>query len=658
MIVSAVSAPLIVEVVLLLPVVVAVGWVAARTLGIRQSWTRIFLTGLIGLALGVSLANWSVVHQPNHEGTLALRIAAFSVLVTMAASIALDFFAKPGGPDRSARVGRLPKLPHPIRRVQRTIAPPRRFREVLDVARREGLLQPRFASAAGISDPEFGARLRATLEGCGGMFVKLGQVAATRTDLLPAPLIAELSQLQSSVAPAEPAAMREVVEAELGCPAEEVFASFDWKPLAAASIAHVYRATLSGEPVAVKVQRPQVAEIVARDTQAMLTLASFIQRRTAIGLRVDVLAFVHEFTDAINEELDFAHEARATERIRTNRLDDKGIHIPRVHMDLCTRRLIVMEEVHGRPVSDPAALAASPVPPQELADRLLASYLGQIFRDGAFHADPHPGNVLLDKEGTLHLLDFGSTGILDAATLDALGTILVAIAMNAPELFQRAILDLAPPPSGADLTGLSSDLTRFLAVHQHGGGFDAGMLKAMIDVLQRHRLAIPTSLTLLSRAVLTLDGTLHIVAPGYPLADRATEIAKPLLVPFEPTEQGIQRELLRTLPRPPESPQPCRGDRDPSPLRTADRTNTVFRGSGRRCVLPLLGQSRPAGRGRAGWDTHRSHHPPGIQYLKQPGRREGPRGDRLRRTLPWVGHHHASGRAHSARPLSLIRRRL
>ena len=380
------------------------------------------------------------------------------------------------------------------------------------------------------------------------MFVKLGQVAATRTDLLPAPLIAELSQLQSSVTPAEPAAMREVVEAELGCPAEEVFASFDWKPLAAASIAHVYRATLSGEPVAVKVQRPQVAEIVARDTQAMLTLASFIQRRTAIGLRVDVLAFVHEFTDAINEELDFAHEARATERIRTNRLDDKGIHIPRVHMDLCTRRLIVMEEVHGRPVSDPAALAASPVPPQELADRLLASYLGQIFRDGAFHADPHPGNILLDKAGTLHLLDFGSTGILDAATLDALGTILVAIAMNAPELFQRAILDLAPPPSGADLTGLSSDLTRFLAVHQHGGGFDAGMLKAMIDVLQRHRLAIPTSLTLLSRAVLTLDGTLHIVAPGYPLADRATEIAKPLLVPFEPTEQGIQRELLRTLP--------------------------------------------------------------------------------------------------------------
>jgi hypothetical protein len=113
MIVSAVSAPLIVEVVLLLPVVVAVGWVAARTLGIRQGWTRIFLTGLIGLALGVSLANWSVVHQPNHEGTLALRIAAFSVLVTMAASIALDFFAKPGGPDRSARVGRLPKLPHP-----------------------------------------------------------------------------------------------------------------------------------------------------------------------------------------------------------------------------------------------------------------------------------------------------------------------------------------------------------------------------------------------------------------------------------------------------------------------------------------------------------------------------------------------------------------
>ena len=142
--------------------------------------------------------------------------------------------------------------------------------------------------------------------------------------------------------------------------AEQVFAEFEWKPLAAASIAQVYGATRSGQRVGVKVQRPKVAETVARNTQAMLTLGRFVQRRTAIGLRMDVLAFVHEFTDAVREELDITHEARAEERIRANRVDDKGIGIPRVHMDLCTRRLIVFEEVHDRPVSDTVALAAWP----------------------------------------------------------------------------------------------------------------------------------------------------------------------------------------------------------------------------------------------------------------------------------------------------------
>ncbi len=536
---------------LILPLVLLIGWFGSRMLGVRQTWFRTFVTGFFGWIIGVLIAGISV--EP-HASTaeILLRVIPYSVLATMAVAIALDFIAKPGAKDPYERLGRLPQVPHPIRRVQRTAAPPLRFRQVLSIARQDGLLHRRFASSAGIADPEFGPRLRSTLEDCGGMFIKLGQVASTRSDLLPEPVITELTQLQSSVPPADPDAIRAVVEEELGRPVEEVFATFDWTPLAAASIGQVHRATLvSGEGVVVKVQRPLVADVVERDTQAMLSLARFVQRRTSIGLRTDVVTLVGEFTDAVNAELDFTSEGQAGERVRNDRGNDLGIHIPAVHLDLCTRRLLVLEEVSGVPVSDQDALDASPVSREELANRLLQCFLAQILEDGVFHADPHPGNVLLAEDGTLNLLDFGSTGILDPATLEALGGLLLASTLNDPELLQRSVLAISPPPPGTDLAALEADLGRFMVVHMSSGtGFDVSMLRAMIEVLQRNHLPVPTSLTLLSRALITLDGTLRTMAPGFAFAEQAQALAGPLVMPDAPDQMQnqMQKELLRALP--------------------------------------------------------------------------------------------------------------
>ncbi len=383
------------------------------------------------------------------------------------------------------------------------------------------------------------------------MFVKLGQVASTRGDLLPAPLIEQLTELQSGVAPESAQGIRTVVEEELGRPVEEVFSSFDWEPLAAASIGQVHRAVLAtGEPVVVKVQRPGIADIVSRDTQAMLSLAGFLQRRTTIGLRVDVVSLVREFTDAVEEELDFSAEARAESRVRANRADDVGVRIPTVYERVSTRRMLVLEEVSGRSIADNAAVDAVPVSRTELANRLLASFLGQMLTDGVFHADPHPGNILVETDGTLALLDFGSTGVLDAVTLQALGGMLLATQLNDPALLRRAVLAIAPPSPGADVSRLESDLAQFLAVHVGSGGLDVSMFQAMIGVLRRNHLSVPHSFTLLARALLTLDGTLRTLAPGYSTATHATELARPMLAPGDADElqEQLQQELLRSLP--------------------------------------------------------------------------------------------------------------
>src|SRR3954452_11270132 len=511
---------------LILPLILLIGWFGARMLGVRESAVRVFLTGLLGWFFGLLIAGLTSGNDPT-AGEFLIRVIPFSILSTKAFRIASDFIAKPGAKDPYERLGRLPKLPHPVRRMKRTLGPPLRFREVLSIAQHEGLLHRRFASSSGIADPEFGPRLRATLEHCGGMFIKLGQVASTRSDLLPPVLIEQLALLQSSVPASDTDEVREVVEEELGRPVDEVFATFDWTPLAAASIGQVHRATLlSGQNVIVKVQRPDVAEVVRRDTQAMLSLASFVQRRTRLGLRTDVVTLVREFTDAVNAELDFTAEGHNGERIRNDRGGDEGIHIPAVYLSLCTRRLLVLEEVSGRPVSDQSALDASAVPREVLAERLLHCFLAQILEDGVFHADPRPGNILVTEDGTLNLLDFGSTGVVDPATLEALGGLLLAANLNDSELLQRAVMAISPPPPGTDLVALEADLGRFMVLHVSGGsGFDVGMLRAMIGVLQRHQLPVPTSLTLLSRAIIRRNGTLSTMTPGFAFAQEAQALA-------------------------------------------------------------------------------------------------------------------------------------
>ena len=258
----------------------------------------------------------------------------------------------------------------------------------------------RYTSAAKLATPEFARRLRLTLEDCGGMFVKFGQIASTRTDLLPEVLTTELALLQSSARPVPADEVREVIESELGATVEEEFASFDFEPLAAASIGQTHRAVLkTGERVVVKVQRPGIEDIVHRDAAVLRMAAGVLERRVEAARQIGVKRLAGELIASLERELDYGAEAASGEAFLEHLDDDAGIAAPHVYQALSTRRVLVMEEIDGLTVADHDAVAASPVTTSTLATRLLRSFLDQVLRDGLYHADPHPGNIFVDRRG-------------------------------------------------------------------------------------------------------------------------------------------------------------------------------------------------------------------------------------------------------------------
>src|SRR6516164_3369504 len=367
--------------------VVILARVGGRLLGIRMRWRRAILAGFAGLVLGW-VAVWSINGQRRGPQTLSWPTVLFGALIaTMLIAVLLDLLARPG----------------PLAR-----------------------------------------NLRVALEEAGGMFIKLGQVLSTRADLLPADVIGELSRLQDHVAPADPAAIEAVLTAELGAPPYNVFASFDPAPVAAASIGQAHLAQLAtGEPVIVKVQRPDVRALVERDLDILLRLARALQARAGWARQYAVLEMTRGFAAALREELDFGIEARNIAAVAST----SRVRVPAVHRQWSTSRVLVMEYLDGVAVRDAGpVLAAGGADRPALARGLLAAIFGQVMAEGTFHADPHPGNVLVLRDGQLALIDFGSAGRLDPLQQAALRRLLLAVARRNPAELHDALLDLAQAP--------------------------------------------------------------------------------------------------------------------------------------------------------------------------------------------------------------------
>lgn len=357
------------------------------------------------------------------------------------------------------------------------------------------------------------------------MFVKLGQVASTRSDVLPPSVIATLSQLQSQVTPEPPDAMRELIEEELGRSVDDVFADFQWEPIAAASIGQVYKATLrTGEPVIVKAQRPRVAALVERDTKVLLRLAQTAENNTPLGAEYKVYELASEFARSLQEELDFRIEAKNTTTIAENMAEQPLIRVPAIYDEYSTARLMVQERLDGIGI-DSDEVDVIGADRAVLADALLRAVLTQMMTDGFFHADLHPGNLMVLRDRSIGMIDFGATGRLDPLMQASLQQMLMAVSVGDPALLRQAVSEITVIDVDVDPDALERALARFMAAHTAAGqGVGASAIADLMELLTKFGIEVPAELTTFSRAFLILEGTLSTLAPGYRLSEHAQEI--------------------------------------------------------------------------------------------------------------------------------------
>jgi ubiquinone biosynthesis protein len=549
-----------VSILLLVFLVLVVGMISSRLLGIRLGPWRRLAVGVIGWFVGI-VATAYVLGEKTPGGGRTLEVSGFQewvvvigvvvffgVLTALPAAIALELLVR--SPTGRPRRRKRRVLLHPIRTARAALAPYARLRQVVGNARREKLLHWRYASAQAFESPELARRLRNVLEESGGMLVKFGQIASTRTDILPEALTTELAGLRADVRPFPADDVSAMIEAELGETVEEAFASFEWEPEAAASIGQTHRAVLhDGTNVIVKVQRPGVDEVVERDAAVLRLAARQLERRVDAARALGLAALAEELIAGVEEELDYTHEASVGMRLRERRVEDVGISVPAVYPTLSTDRVLVMEEVIGRSVGDQRALEESPVPRPELARRMLSSFIGQVLDDALYHADPHPGNLLIDASGSLWLLDFGAVGRLDGRSLEGLRGIALGVATRDTNTLARAVRHLAGEDSIVDLRALEDDLATTLTELEEGGGIDPQLIGQVLEVMRRHEMRPPASMSLLGRALLTLEGTLRIISPGFDLAETSRQVvADEHQDAFGTPEEIVKREALRTLP--------------------------------------------------------------------------------------------------------------
>jgi len=423
------------------------------------------------------------------------------------------------------------------------------------------LLLRRLRARPGIEKLSVPERVRRTLEELGPTYVKLGQMLAGRPDILPPAYVEELEKLLDD-APPEPAdEIVAIIESELGKNINELFSEFDREPVAAASLAQVHRARLlDGRLVAVKVQRPGIREVIRADLDLLRDQARFLERRSAFARERRLVEVVDELSFGLLSELDFALEARNAVRLRRNLGDLPFALVPKVYQNLCTGRVLVSEYIEGIPVVDTERLVEEGYDLKAIAELGAKMYVQMIFRDGFFHADPHPGNILVVDE-RIALVDFGTVGYLTPELREDLGNLMVSFLAQDAARMATTLLQMGAVADYSEVPKLERALRRLLLRYYGLPLRDVKVGEVMSDVLRTAyecHVDIPSDLALLAKALIILDGVGSSLDPEFVLVDTIRPYAQdlirqrfaPSLLVSDAVDLAEQtRRLLRRLPR-------------------------------------------------------------------------------------------------------------
>ena len=378
-----------------------------------------------------------------------------------------------------------------------------------------------------------GVRLRELLDELGPTFVKFGQLLSTRPDVVPPDIIAELRGLQDDVRPVSFAAVREVVESELGLELEKLFVEFEEQPIAAASIGQVHRAVLpNGDRVAVKVQRPEAPRQIEADLALLYQAARVIRERVRALDFIDARELVDEFAQQIRSELDYTREGRNAEKFRKNFRNDERIHVPKVYWSYSRNRVLTLEFIDGVQLVD--------LPPKtplerrrQVAHTMTDAWMAMIFRHGFFHGDPHPANVLVLPDGTIGLVDFGAVGRLTDEDMTKLTRLFIDVAQERVDMLPRRLGDLGvrfPPEREDDFRARLNDL-----YYRYYGASLAEIdplevIRETFDLIYSMNLHLPSRYLLLDRAMATLASVGVELYPDFNVFEVAKPYARAMLV--------------------------------------------------------------------------------------------------------------------------------